>query len=95
MLSETQKKFVDLEKQKQEHKAYFKELNEAAVLVASEIGIGGSFQDEDGTVYQIVVPDGKFVSFEHISYVRTRRAEERAGDLSLKKAKELGYSVES
>jgi hypothetical protein len=51
------------------------------------------FQDEEGTVYKIVVPDGKFVHFDHVSYVRTRRVDEKRGDLSIKDAEAAGYNV--
>lgn len=62
--------------------------------VAKEVGINGYFQDEEGTVYKIVEPEGKFVTFEKISYVRTRRIDEKRGDLSLKEAEEAGFTVQ-
>lgn len=61
--------------------------------VAKEVGINGYFQDNEGTVYKVVEPDGKYVNFEKISYVRTRRLNEKRGDLSLKEAEEAGFSV--
>lgn len=51
------------------------------------------FQDDEGTVYKIVIPEGKFVHFEHIGYVRTRRLDEKRGDLSIKDAEAAGYNV--
>jgi hypothetical protein len=84
---------VELEKKKDEVKKYFDELNAAVADVQKEIGINGYFQDPEGTVYKIVIPDGKFVYFEHVSYVRTRRMNEKRGDLSLKEAKEAGFVV--
>jgi len=94
MLTDAQKRFVELEKKKQEYRLFFDELKEATQDVANEIGIGGMFQDEDKTVYQIVIPDGKFVHYEKIGYIRTRRVDEKKGDLSLKKAQESGFTVE-
>lgn len=96
MLSEAQRKFIELEKKKNEVKKYFEDLQVATEALAEEIGVGGHFQDEEGTVYQIVVPEGRFVKFEQIGYQRTRRAhlDEKKGDLSLSKARELGYTVE-
>jgi hypothetical protein len=96
MLSETQKKFIELEKKKAEVKKYFDELTEATKALAEEVGVGGHFQDEEGIVYQVVVPEGRFVKFEQIGYQRTRRAhlDEAKGDLSMTKARELGYIVE-
>ena len=92
-MTEAQKRFVALEKKKAEIKKYFEELQEATKAVVAEIGIGGHFQDDEGTCYLTVVPDGKFVYFEHVDYVRTKRPGEERGSLSVKKAQELGYNV--
>jgi hypothetical protein len=84
---------VELEKQKEQIKKYFEDLKEATVAVAKEVGVNGYFQDQEGTVYKIVVPEGKWVQFESISYVRTRRADEKRGDLSIKEAEAAGFNV--
>lgn len=86
-------RFVMLEKKKTEIKEYFKELKEVTEALAKELGIGGHFQDNDGIIYQIVVPEGKFVVFDKVSYLRTKREGEKRGDLSMVKARELGYDV--
>jgi hypothetical protein len=87
-------KFLELERKKSEVKKFFEELKEATEAVAKEIGINGFFQDpSDGTVFKIVIPEGRFVAFDHIGYVRTRRADEKRGDLSLKEAQEAGFDV--
>lgn len=57
------------------------------------MGLDGYFQDEEGTVYKIVEPAGKFVTFDKVSYVRTRRTTEKRGDLSIKEAEEAGFNV--
>jgi hypothetical protein len=44
-------------------------------------------------VYKIVEPEGKFVTFEKISYIRTRRSDEARGDLSLKEAEAAGFTI--
>ena len=93
-MTDAQKRFVELEKKKDEIKKYYEDLALAISDVVEEGGIGVHFQDNEGIVYQMVVPDGTFVKFEKLSYNRTRRGSERAGNLSLKKAKELGYEVE-
>ena len=93
-MSEAQRKFIELEKKKEEIKKYFEELAAATKAVEEEVGIDGHFQDADGVVYQIVIPDGRFVQFEKIGYKRTRRPGEKKGDLSMTKARELGYVVE-
>ena len=93
-MTETQKKFVELEKRKEEVKKYFDELKAATEALAKEIGVGGFFQDpSDGTVFQVVEPDGKFVTYEKISYVRTKRAGEARGTLSVKAAEEAGFTI--
>ena len=92
-MTPTQMKFVALEKRKEEVKKYFDELKSAISEVASEVGVGGFFQDSEGTVYRIVEPEGKFVTFEKISYVRTRRLDEKRGDLSIKDAEAAGFNV--
>ena len=93
-MTDAQKRFIDLEKKKNEIKKYFEDLAAATQAVADEIGVDGHFQDSEGTVYQIVVPEGRFVKFEKIGYVRTRRVGETRGELSMTKARELGYTVE-
>ena len=86
-------KFVALEKKKNEVKQYFKDLQEALEAVSKEVGVGGYFQDAEGIVYHIVVPDGKFVTFEKLSYDRTKREGEARGSLSVKEATERGFTV--
>jgi hypothetical protein len=93
-VTDAQKRFVLLEKRKDEVKKYFEELSEAVKAVAAEVGVNGYFQDPEGTVYKIVEPEGKFVTFERISYIRTRRIDEKRGDLSLKEAEEAGFAVQ-
>ena len=93
-LTENMKKFLELEKQKENVKKYFEDLRVATEAVSTEIGVGGMFQDpSDGTVFKIVEPEGKFVTFDKISYVRTRRPHEARGDLSVKDAEAAGFSV--
>ncbi len=92
-MTPTQVRFVELEKQKEEFKKLLTELDEVNQAVADEIGIGNYFQDDEGVVYKIVVPSGRWVKFESISYVRTKREGEDKGTLSVKEAKEAGFEV--
>ena len=93
-MTDAQKRFVELEKKKEEVKKYFDELKTALEQVALELGMNNYFQDPaDGTVFKIVEPEGRFVTYDKISYVRTRRTHEKRGDLSLKEAKEAGFQV--
>lgn len=94
-MTESQKRFVNLEKRKEEIKLYYESLKEATEAVKAEVGLNGLFQDEEGTVYKIVEPDGKYVSFEKLSYLRTRRlSEERSPlPLAIKEAEAAGFNV--
>ena len=94
-MTDAQKKLVSLEKQKEQVKKFFEELSEAVAAVQKEVGTNGYFQDEEGTVYKIVEPDGKYVPFEKLSYLRTRRlSEERSPlPLALKEAEAAGFNV--
>ena len=94
MLSSTQMKYIELEKKKEHYKLFLEELKHVTEELAKEVGIGGHFQDAEGTVYQIEETQGKFVYFDRFEIKRTRRVGEKAGSLSLTKAKELGYAVE-
>lgn len=90
MLTGTQAKFVALEKQR---KALLDAFDTALQAVAEEVKPGGYFQDEDGTVYKIVTPAGRWVKYDAVSYARTRRADEDKGSLSLEEAKRAGYAL--
>ena len=92
-MTENQRKFVELEKQKEQVKLYFENLKNAVEAVKAEVGLNGYFQDQDGTVYKIVEPDGKWVTYDKTSYVRTRRVDEKRGDLSIKEAEAAGFNV--
>jgi hypothetical protein len=94
MLTDQQKKFIEVTKELELIKEKRKEIGSQLEELANQIGVGSSFQDpEDQTVFEIVVPDGKYMYFDKIDYVRTRREGERSGSLSLKRAKELGYEL--
>ena len=94
MLTDQQQKFIEVSKQLELLKEKRKEIGSQLEELANQIGVGSSFQDpEDKTVFEIVVPDGKYMYFDKIDYVRTRREGERSGSLSLKRAKELGYEL--
>ena len=93
MLTDTQKKYIELEKKKQEYKVFLEEFKEVTSQLHKEMGLGGHFQDAEGTVYQIFEAEGRFVHFDKFEVKRTRREGERAGSLAITKAKELGYDV--
>lgn len=92
-MTPAQLKFVNLERKREDVKRYFDELAQATLVLKNEIGLNGMFQDDQGIVYQVVKPKGKFVSYEDLSYIRTKREGEERGELSVKKAEEAGFKV--
>jgi hypothetical protein len=88
-LSPAMRKFLYLEGQKAQLDEFYDKLAEATAELAAEIGVGGAFRDHQGIVYKIVEPKGKFVYFEKLSYVRTKRPNEVKGSLSVKEAESL------
>lgn len=87
-----QKRFIELDKKKAQYKEFMEQYATAVNDLVQEMGIGGHFQDNEGIVYQVDNCDGKFVYFDKFEVKRTRREGERAGSLSLTKAKDLGYN---
>ncbi len=82
-----------LEQMNAERKILQAELEEEA----RKLGLGFMFQDPvTGAVYKIVRPEGRFVTFPEIGYVRTRiKANgEKQGSLSLGDARDAGFEVE-
>jgi len=92
-MTRKQERFVELELERTRHKEYFAELQEATQAVADEIGVNSYFEDDYGTVYKVVSPKGRWVDFESIGYLRTKREEEIKGSLSAKEAKEAGFGT--
>ena len=93
MLTQTQVRYIELEKKKEQYKLFLEEFKEVTEQLQSEIGIGGHFQDVEGTVYQVAEHKGKWVHFDKYEVKRTRRQGEKSGSLSLTAAKDLGYEV--
>ncbi len=94
-MTENQKKLVSLEKRKEEFKLFQEEFAQTLEAVKAEVGLNGMFQDDEGTVYKIVEPDGKYIYFDKLSYLRTRRITEDRSPLPLaiKEAEAAGYNV--
>lgn len=92
-LTEKQKRFVELERQKEQIKKWYEDLNSAITDLIAEQGVNSYFQDEQGTVYKLVECEGRWVNFDKYGYKRTKRAGEERGELSMKEAKEKGFDV--
>ena len=93
MLTDKQLRFVELDKKKAEMKVFAEQYSLAVSELVAEMGLEKAFQDVDGTVYQTSTCEGKFVYFDKFEVKRTRREGERAGSLSMKAAKELGFQI--
>lgn len=86
--------FFELAKKYESLVEELKSVKDQMNAVMADIGVNKFIQDpSDMTVYQIVVPQGRFVHFDTISYIRTRKENEERGDLSLKKAEEAGFNL--
>jgi hypothetical protein len=93
MLTDEQKKFVELSKKMENLKNELKELSSEVEAVLISIGVGKTFQDpEDGVVFEVTIPTGTYVNFKKIDYERTKRVGESRGTLSMARAKELGFN---
>ena len=85
-LTDAQRRLVALDLKKKEIEQYYEELEKTLAEVAAEVGLNGYFEAEDGTVYKVVKPAGRFVLFKELDFVRTRRDGEERGTLSMKEA---------
>ena len=93
MLTDAQKRFIELEKRKDEIRKWHDDLQSVLAELARTQGINSMFQDEHGTVYKVVEPAGRYVQFDKYGYERTKRPGERAGTLSVKEAEAAGFKV--
>ena len=92
-MTEAQMKLVELDLKKVEITKYYEEVDAALAAVVAEIGIDGMFQADDGIVYQVAKAKGRYVQFKELEYLRTKRADEKAGTLSVKSAEAKGFKV--
>ena len=93
-MTENQKRFVELERRKDEIKRHYEDFEVALENLIKEQGLNSYFQDEAGTVYKVVEAEGKYVKFDKYSYNRTKRPGEERGSLSVKEARERGFKVD-
>jgi hypothetical protein len=84
--------FIELDRQKKQHSKFFEDLKAAAEAVHSLHGYGHCFQDDEGIVYRVTEPRGRFVDYKRVEIEHTRRTDEAKGSLSIKEAKELGFT---
>ena len=94
MMTDKQKRFVELERKKDEIKAFYEAFEAATAELIRDQGLNSYFRDEQGTVYKLVELDGRYVKFDRYGYVRTKRPGEDRGSLSVKEAKEHGFDID-
>ena len=93
-MTDAQQKFLEISKRYEVLKEEMKALKPTLQELMFEMGEGAHFQDPaDGTVFMIAKPTGTFISFDPISYNRTKKVGENKGSLSMEKAEKLGYSL--
>lgn len=86
---EAANKLIELDEKSAEIKKHYEELSEVLEVLGPE----AHFQSPEGLVYLVEEADGKWVKFEKLRYIRTKKADEKRGVLSVKRAKELGYEI--
>jgi hypothetical protein len=91
-MTEAQIKFLELSKRYEALTEEMKQVKLEMQETMAEIKVGTFLQDpETMLVYQIVVPKGKYMYFDTIDYIRTKKSDEKMGELSMKKAEEAGF----
>jgi len=86
---EAAKKLIELDNKKAEIKQYYEDLAETLEALGAE----AHFKSPDGLVFLVEEADGRYVKFEKLRYIRTKKDDEKRGELSKKRAQELGYDV--
>jgi len=84
--------FLRLVEEFEQLKEKMKALKPKMHELLEQIGPNSYFQG-NGLVYKVVRPEGTFISFDKIGYVRTKKPTEKRGSLSAKEAKENGFTV--
>jgi len=84
-MTDAQKKFFELANKYEAQKAEMKQTKEELQKVMTELGFNTYHQDPStGLVYLVEVPKGTFVSFDPISYKRTKKEGESGGTVLAK-----------
>ena len=93
-MTDAQAKFLEISKRYETLKEEMKALKPTLQELMTEIGVDAMFQDsETGLVYRIEVPTGTYISFDPITYARTKKVGEDKGSLSKKDAEAAGYTL--
>jgi len=93
-MTDTQQKFLEISKRYEALKEEMKALKPTLQELMTELKVGTHFQDpETQLVYRIEVPTGTYVSFDPITYSRTKKVGEDKGSLAKSEAQKLGYNI--
>lgn len=92
-MTDNQKKIVELVEKVEALSKESREVWGGLNNLLMQEGEGTLFQADDKTVYKVVVPPGTYIDYERIGYLRTRKAGETKGSLSMKEAQEAGFVV--
>jgi hypothetical protein len=91
-MQKEQTEFLAVVKQYEELKKGLDEVRKTLEEKMLALGFGAYVQcANSGTVYKIVKPNGTFIYFRDVEYVRTAQEGERAGTLSKKEAEGAGF----
>lgn len=94
MTNEQEQAFLVVAKQYEELKDQLTVKSDELQELLRGLNLGEYVQDpETGLVYKIVKPTGRFVYYNDREYIRTAKADERAGSLSKKEAEEAGFTL--
>lgn len=90
-LSKSEQAFIEIDKHYPEVKKFYELRSKVLADLEAEHGVGHTFQAPDGRVHHTVRPEWKQVRMEHFDVISTARSAEDRNDLSVKRAKELGF----
>jgi hypothetical protein len=95
-MTDAQAKFLEISKRLETLREEVKALQPTLEELMIEIGVDTMFQDPSTMlVYQIEEPTGTYITFQKVSYKRTKKAGETKGSLSKTDAEAAGFTLAS
>lgn len=93
-MNELQSKFIELATKYELLKDEMKLVKEQLDKTMADMGVNTYLQDPiTGLVYKIYKPEGRFVYYSELDYVRTAKPDEARGSLSKKEAEMVGFKL--
>ena len=91
---ETKKSLIELANQKEALLEQLKAVDASLRQALLEVGVNGFVQDPTNlVVYKVIKPEGHFIKFKDIDYVRTRKTPDEKADLAMGEAMEQGFDL--